>query len=53
MSFLKGKKTYICFAIVFLAGGLHAIGIIDAKTLETVVTVFGSLGGISLRSSMK
>ena len=51
LSFLKGKKTYACFAVVFVTGGLYAVNLIDREMFETISVMFGSLGGVALRAS--
>lgn len=43
ISFLNGRKTYIGGAIVFIAGGLQAINVIDQKTFEILATLGGSI----------
>lgn len=46
---LSGKKTYIIGAIIFVIGGLQALGI---QIPADVLTLLGSLGLLSLRASI-
>lgn len=49
IAFLKGKKTYIIGAIIFVLGGFQALGY---KIPAEVFTFLGSLGLVSLRAGM-
>lgn len=53
IDFLDGKKTFIGSAIVFVAGGLKALGKIDDKTFEWLVAVGGSIAVYGLRVAIK
>lgn len=43
LKFLEGKKTIIASIVMFCAGGLLAVKVIDGKTYEIVMTIAGSL----------
>lgn len=53
MKFLEGKKTYFGAVVVFVAGGLLALGYIDQKTFEWVVAVGGSITAYGMRDAIK
>lgn len=53
MQYLEGKKTYIGAAVVFIAGGLYALGIIDEKQFEIILTMGGAVLGYGLRSAIR
>ena len=53
LEFLDGKKSYIGAAIVFIAGGLWALKIIDDKTFQVLVTIGGSVSVVGIRSALK
>ncbi len=50
---LDGKKTYIGAAVIFLAGGLRALGKIDEETYQTLVTLGGAIAVFGLREAIK
>lgn len=52
IDFLDGKKTYLGTAIVFVAGGLLALKVIDQRTFEILVTIGGSIGAFGLRQAI-
>jgi len=52
-TWLDGKKTYISAALLFVAGGLLALGAIDQKTFEVIATVAGSLAAFGIRTAIK
>lgn len=47
-----GYKSYIGFAIMFIAGGLSALSIIDAQTFTVLLTLGGSIAGIGVAHKM-
>lgn len=50
---LEGYRTYIGAAIVFVAGGLKALNLIDQATFEAIVAVGGAISVFGLRSAIK
>jgi hypothetical protein len=48
LNFLDGKKSYIGGAIIFLAGGLYALKVIDEAVFKALAAIGGaiSIGGI-------
>jgi hypothetical protein len=51
LNYLQGKRTYIIGAIIFILGGLDAIGYADIA--DQIYTLLGGLGLITLRASVK
>lgn len=49
---LDGRKSYIGAALLFVAGGLLALKVIDQKTFEVIAVVAGSISVIGLRSAL-
>ena len=49
VTFLSGKKTYLIGAIVFVIGGLEALGV---KIPPELLTLLGGLGLLSLRAAV-
>lgn len=55
LEFLNGKKTYIGGAIIFVAGGLLALNVIDDETFK-VLSAFGgaiAIGGFRHALALK
>lgn len=50
---LKGYKTYIIGALIFIVGGLMAVHIIPKDLGELIIIFLGGLGGIALRAGIK
>ena len=48
-----GWKSYTGAAVIFVAGGLLALGIVDQKTFEIILTMGGALLGVGLRAAIK
>jgi hypothetical protein len=46
---LSGKKTYLVSAVIFLVGGLQALGI---EIPTELYAILGSLLGVTLRSGI-
>lgn len=53
MDKLNGYKTYIGAAIIFVAGGLKALNLIDEGIFQTALAVGGAISVFGLRSAMK
>lgn len=53
MSALKGWKTYLCMAVVIVAGGLKAAGYIDEATYLFILSIVAPAGVMALRAGMK
>ncbi len=53
LSMFSGYKTYICGAVIICAGVLHVFGIIDSMVFESVLSLCGGAGLLSLRSGLK
>lgn len=49
---MGGYKTYICMAIVAIAGAAFGLGYISKDQFEAVAGVFGGLGGMALRAGV-
>lgn len=49
VNFLKGKKTYIVGTVVFILGGLQAIGV---EVPAEAFTLLGALGLWTLRAGV-
>lgn len=52
INFLDGKKTYVGGAVVFIAGGLHALKVIDQPTFEALVAVGGAIAAFGVRHAI-
>ena len=48
---LKGYKTYLCSAVIFVVGGLLALGVISQETATVLTTLFGGAGLAALRAA--
>ena len=48
---LKGKKTYIAAACLFLVGGLEALGVLPKEVADPLKTFLGAAGLAALRAS--
>lgn len=53
MQYLEGKKTYIGGAVIFLAGGLFALGWIDEAVRDALIALGGGIAVVGFRSAMK
>ena len=51
--FLEGKKSFIGALVIFVAGGLKALGKIDDKTFQWIVTIGGAISVYGLRQALK
>lgn len=47
--FLDGKKSYLVSAVIFILGGLQALGV---PVPEEVYVILGGLLGVAIRSSI-
>jgi hypothetical protein len=52
-TFLDGYKTYIGGAVVFIAGGLRALEIIDEASYQALLAVGLSIGISGLRAALR
>ena len=52
MSALKGWKTYLCMAVLIVAGGLKAAGYIDEGTYMIILSIVAPSGVMALRAGM-
>ena len=52
MNFLSGKKTYILMAVLFVAGGLKALGMLDENTYMMLFSLLVPAGLVTLRMGM-
>lgn len=50
---LKGYKTYIIGALVFVVGGLMALGIIPKDLGEMIIVFLAGLGAMAMRAGIK
>ena len=50
---LRGKKTYALCALLFLVGGLEAIGALPKEAADTLKTLLVAGGLATLRSAVK
>ena len=50
VNFLSGKKSYIVSVVIFVLGGLQAVGV---PVPNEVYVVLGGLLGVSLRQAIK
>ena len=50
---LDGKKTYIGSIIVFIAGGLKALGKIDEKTFDILMSLGGAVAVYGIRDAIR
>jgi hypothetical protein len=50
---LEGYRTYIIMGIIFISGGLKALGYIDDSVYENILKLFGPLGIITLAMRYK
>ncbi|GIW70241.1 MAG: hypothetical protein KatS3mg101_0988 [Patescibacteria group bacterium] len=51
--FLDGKKTFIGSAVIFIAGGLKALGKIDENTFNWLVALGGAISVYGIRDAIK
>jgi len=52
MEWLKGKKTYITAAAMFIIGGCRATGWLDPATADTILEMLAAVGLITLRAGV-
>jgi len=52
IGFLDGKKSFLGGTIVFIAGGLWALKVIDQKTFEVLVALGGAIAVFGLRLAL-
>ena len=50
---LKGKRTYLVSAFLFILGGCYALGLIDETTLKLGTTLLTGAGLATLRGAIK
>lgn len=50
---LKGSRTYLVAALIFVLGGCFALGWIDKSTLELGTTILTGAGLATLRGAIK
>lgn len=50
---LSGYRTYLAAAVLFILGGLKALGIIDENTFQTVAALAAAAGLAALRAAVK
>jgi hypothetical protein len=53
IQFIRGKKTYIVAAIMVLATGLKAFGVIDQPAYEAAMGVMAAFGFGALRAGVE
>ena len=53
IDFLDGKKTYIASGLLFIAGGLKAVGAIDESMFQIILTIAGTIGLIGVRAALE
>ena len=53
LDWLDGRKTFIGAAILFVAGGLLALKVIDQKTFEIIAVIAASISVVGLRMAIK
>jgi hypothetical protein len=49
---MAGYKTYICMAVVAVAGALFGLGYLTKDQFEAIAGLFGGLGGMALRAGV-
>lgn len=52
MEYLEGKKTYIVAILLGLATAAKSLGYIDEATFQTLVTMLGSAGLVTMRMAV-
>jgi hypothetical protein len=52
-NWLEGKKTIIGAIVIFVGGGLKALGKIDEKTYEFILTLGGSISIYGIRDAIR
>lgn len=52
MNFLQGYKTYIIGVVALIIIGASMFGIVDANTANTILSILGFGGLISLRAAV-
>lgn len=53
MKFLDGKKSFLGAAVLFVLGGLLALGVIDQKAFEAGAALVGGWAVYGLRDAIK
>ena len=52
IEFLKGKKTYLCAAGIFIVAGCEALGWITKDLSDTLKGILGACAVASIRSAV-
>ena len=50
---LDGYKTYLGALVIFVAGGLNALGRIDDATLKALIAIGGAISIYGIRDAIK
>ena len=50
--FLDGKKSFIGAVVIFVAGGLKALGRIDEETFQMIVGIGGAIAVFGIRAAI-
>lgn len=50
---LQGYKTYIGAALLFILGGLKAVGVVDEQTYQVLLPMIAGFTAFGLRSALK
>ena len=50
---IEGRKTFLGAIALFVAGGLHAVGLVDQKTFEAAAAIIGAWTAWGLRSAIR
>lgn len=50
---LDGYKTYIGAGVIFVAGGLKALGVLNESEFELIMSVGTSITVVGIRASVK
>ncbi len=50
---LKGYKTYMVVAFVFIISGMRGIGAMDEETFQVIMSLLGGAGLFTVRHGMK
>lgn len=51
LELIKGKRTYVCAALLFVAGGLEAVGVIPKDVAEPLKTFLAAGAIAALRAA--
>ena len=52
MNILTGYKTYIIATVALITIGANLLGFVDSNTANTILSIFGFGGMITLRSAI-